>query len=147
MNRLRICWLLLGICIAGCGGDSGPERAVVFGKVTLDGAPVTEGSIAFIPMGQTTGPTAGASIQAGEYRTPAGTGPVLGSHRVEITAYKTGQRREVPGVGGATTGPSGTSVVAEVEMYIPERYNKSSNLTVDVKSGRNQHDFKLESKP
>ena len=147
MHRSRIYWLMLGVLVAGCGGNSGPERATVSGKVTFDGEPVHQGSIAFIPTGQTTGPTAGAVIEKGEYRTLAGGGPVLGSHRVEITAYRTGQRKEIPGAGGATTGPSGASVVAETDMYIPEQYNKVSTLTIDIKSGRNQRDFDLKSKP
>ena len=147
MHRSRIYWLILGVFVAGCGGVSGPERAAVSGKVTFDGEPVHQGSIAFIPTGNTTGPTAGAVIEKGEFRTPSGTGPVLGSHRVEITAHKTGQRKEIPGAVGAAAGPSGASVVAETEMYIPEQYNKASILTIDIKSGRNPRNFDLKSKP
>ena len=139
--------MALLVLVTGCGGPAGPEKATVMGKVTFDGAAVEKGSLAFIPTGQTKGPTAGAVIEKGEYRTLSGGGPVLGSHRVEITAYRTGQRLEIPGAGGATTGPSGASVVAETDMYIPEQYNKASTLTIDIKSGRNQGDFNLKSKP
>ncbi len=130
----------------GCGGSVGPERATVIGNVTLDGMSVEEGSIAFIPTGQTTGPTAGAVIKDGRYVTPDGTGPVLGAHRVEITAFRRGTKVESAGVGGATSGPSASSNVEQIEMYIPKHYNKNSKLSVDIKSGRNQKDFALNSK-
>lgn len=129
---------------AGCS-SSGPERATVTGTVTLDGAPIESGSIAFIPEGSTTGPTAGATIEDGQYKTLKGWGPVLGTHRVEIVAHRTGKEVEVPGSGGAVAGPSGASSVRNSEMFIPPQYNTKSTLTVTITSGTNKHDFPLKS--
>jgi len=138
-------WLLavaLVQCV-GCGGSSGPERASVSGQVTFDGKPIEKGSIAFIPDGTTVGPTAGAIIENGRYKTQSGGGPVLGSHRVEIVAHRPGKQVEVAGIGGAGAGPSAAGAVQQTEMYIPDQYNTKSTLTVTIKSGGNAQDFKL----
>ncbi len=106
-----------------------------------------QGSIAFIPDGQTVGPTAGAVIKNGRYQTVGGTGPVLGTHRVEIIAHRSGKTVDVAGIGGAATGPSAAGTVQETEMYIPEQYNKKSTLKITIKSGGNAQDFPLKSTP
>ena len=142
----RVLGLVLLITI-GCGRASGPERASVSGQVTFDGVPVERGSIAFIPDGQTVGPTAGAVIEKGRYQVPRDAGPVLGTHRVEITAHRAGKQVDVAGVGGAATGPSAAGTVQETEMYIPEQYNKQSSLKATFKSGANVNDFPLKSSP
>jgi hypothetical protein len=142
--------MMLGAALvmaAGCGGSSGPERASVAGKVTLDGTPLAKGSISFIPTGATQGPAAGAVIENGAYATAQGTGPVLGEHRVEIIAFKAGKEATAPGIDGATAGPSAASGAPEMEAFIPEEYNKNSQLTLKVASGTNNKDFELKSIP
>lgn len=138
---------LVASAAIGCGGKSGPEKAVVSGKVTLDGAPVETGSIAFIPTGATKGPVAGAVIEQGTYRTSPGGGPVIGAHRVEITAHRPGKGAPAAGAVGATAGPSAAAATPNLEAYIPKQYNKESTLTLDVKSGKNEQDFELKSTP
>ena len=75
--------LLMSLCV-GCEQGGGVTRGAVKGKVTLDGSPVEEGSIAFIPTGGTEGPTAGGQIEQGQYSVPSAKGPVVGRYRVEI---------------------------------------------------------------
>ncbi|HEY4259942.1 MAG TPA: hypothetical protein VGM98_07275 [Schlesneria sp.] len=150
-NWLKSCFrsssLAISIVIAsGCGGTGGPERAIVSGEVTFDGQPIETGVIAFIPDGATKGPTAGAAIQNGRYATPASSGPVLGPHRVEIVAHRTGRVIEGAGIEGSG-GPSGSIVLEKSEMYVPTQYNKNSTLTFEVKSGKNVQDFPLKSAP
>lgn len=148
MSSWFACSLGFGVLlICGCGGSSGPERASLSGQVTFDGVPVEKGTIAFIPDGKTVGPTAGGVIEKGRYSVSRESGPVLGTHLVEITAYRPGKQIEVAGAGGASGGPSGGGSVQETEMYIPEQYNKKTTLTVTIKSGSNVHDFPLKSMP
>lgn len=140
-----VCGLLFALLLSGCG-QAGPEKAIVKGKATFDNVPIEKGSIAFIPTGSNQGPSSGAIIEKGEYRTPDGNGPVLGPHRIEVTAHRAGKTVTVPGAAGATSGPSGGGTVETIEMYIPEKYNKKSELTLDVKSGENVMDLNLTSK-
>ena len=55
MNRYLATALLLLIVSAGCG-DSGPERVVVAGQVTLNGDAIENGFVRFFPTKGTTGP-------------------------------------------------------------------------------------------
>lgn len=148
-SRNSICSVVLAASItiaSGCARPSGPERANVSGEVTFDGQPIETGLIAFIPDGATKGPTAGAAIQNGKYATTANSGPVLGAHRVEIVAHRTGRVIEGAGIEGGG-GPSGSVVLEKSEMYVPTQYNKNSTLTFEVKSGKNVQDFSLKSTP
>ena len=135
-----LCAVGVALAINGCGGDSGPERAEVSGSVTFAGQPIETGSIAFIPDGATSGPSVGGSIRDGMYHIPRSEGPVIGTHRILIQATRpTGQQVEA---GEGADDPA--AMVDEVEMYIPERYNRNSELTADVQPGSNQFDFALE---
>lgn len=131
--------------LAGCGAGSGPERAEVRGKVTFKGQPVEDGTIAFIPTGETTGPSAGGKIENGEYVIPAESGPVVGTHRVEIRAMRKTGKQTAGGIPGESSGPSGDPTpVAQMEQFIPPEYNAKSKLTTEVKPGLNENvDFEL----
>lgn len=127
------------LCAAGCGTSSGPIRGAVSGEVTLDGAPIDDGVITFIPTGATQGAPAGTSIAAGRYSLDAGQGPTVGTHRVEIVANrKTGKK--LPAIAPAT------GEVEEVEQYLPARYNTQSELKAEIKVGTNTAPFPLTSK-
>jgi len=124
--------VLLSACpLAGCSSSQYPT---VEGEVTLDGQPLQEGGISFVPLdGQT--PTAGGSIQDGRYslEVPPGT------KRIEITATKViGQRQ-------AYEGDPNSPMIDITESLIPERFNMRSELQFDVKPGVNTKDFHLES--
>jgi hypothetical protein len=126
----------------GCGREEGPPRAAVQGQVTLDGQPVSEGLIRFIPSGGTKGPAAMAAIHAGAFALDREHGPIIGAHRVEIEA----------------TGHQGFAIddeaayVANVEKKggrmppnpIPDIYNRRSSLTAEISvEGPNELKFQL----
>ncbi|MDZ7618131.1 MAG: hypothetical protein U1E05_14090 [Patescibacteria group bacterium] len=124
---------LLGIAaIVGCWGRGydGDPRASLEGAVSLGGAPVDGGVIQFEPTSGT-GRKASAPITAGRYEIPEAQGPNLGPHRVKINWLKpTGQQSD-DGEGMTT---------AEA---IPPEYHAESTLEVEVKAGRNAHNFEL----
>ncbi len=113
----------------GCGAAG---RGAAAGKVTLDGQPVEGGVVTFVPIDAEQGQPAWADIVAGEYSLPASRGPALGPNRVEIRwPRKTGRK--------APYDPQ----MDEMREAIPDRYNRESELRVDVKPGRNRLDFEL----
>ena len=69
--------------IIGCG-DEGPQRSAVFGTVSLDGVPLNNAAIVFIPEKETKGPKAKALINEGQYHLDEDHGPLVGNMRVEI---------------------------------------------------------------
>lgn len=115
---------------AGCGGSSG---LAVKGRVTLDGAPVENGSISFFAPGN--GPRAAAAVEGGEYVIPAAKGLTPGAYRVEVTWLKpTG--RKIPSKDPGMTAD-------ETREAIPAKYNTASTLTADLSPGENVKDFPL----
>jgi len=59
------------LCVAALTGCGSP--AAVHGTVSIDGTPVTEGSVNFEPA-DGKGPSAGANITGGRVEVPAATG-------------------------------------------------------------------------
>ena len=146
MLSSRICCLMLILCVlspfAGCRGD---RRVAIEGRVTLDGQPVENGTISFLPVEGTQGPSSGAAILGGRYKIPRDKGPFVGTYQVEIQASrKTGKKISAEAILGMPSG-SGAQVDETVEA-IPARYNRDSTLRREVQSGRNVLDFELSAK-
>jgi len=122
----------------GCGKKSGDDiaRAEVSGTVTLDGNPIPEGMISFLPE---KGPAAQAPITDGKYSIKDKGGVPVGTCKISIEAMKeTG--KTLPG--GATGQPEKEKV-----QYIPPKYNSKTTLTATITPGKpNTHDVALESK-
>lgn len=121
----------LVLVVAGCG--SGEARLnKVTGQVTFAGEPVKEGRILFRATGGDQRAYSGA-ITDGAYEVMCDSGPM----RVEVVAS-----RVVPGK--YRKGDNGEpDPIPVVEMYIPAKYNSSSTLTAEVKSGANDIPFDL----
>jgi len=122
-------WVGVGLLALGGCGQKGPASYPVFGTVTLDGQPIPEGRISFIPEGGKAAPDSGP-IQNGKFQLRV----KADRHRVEITADRpTGKIDPVMGM-------------APRECYIPACYNSQSILTAEVKpDGPNQFTFELKS--
>jgi hypothetical protein len=121
---------------AGCSGG----LAEVSGTVHLDGRPIEEGAINFIPIEGTQGPASGAAIRDGKYHIPRSKGVAPGKHRVELRAFRnTGRKVQDP------TGPPGARMDERVPAFGPE-YNDDSKLTREVKPGSNTFDFDIATK-
>ena len=136
---------------AGCG-KRGPKLAEVTGKVTLDGQPVANALVTFVPVdGSIT--SAGFTDANGIYRLGChlGEGAVIGQHRVSVRSQPSDQG----GAAGAShdpdefayrAGPENGSPKVFVDP-IPARYNDKSELVREVKAGKNVIDLELTSKP
>ena len=130
---------LFSVFVLGCSADTGHQGAIR-GHVTLDGQPVEQGSILFMPIDGTSGVVVGGEIRNGQYSLTAAKGPAIGRNRVEIrVAQKTGKM--IPkGLGG-----TGKMVEEQVEGVAPE-YNVESKLVFEVKPGDNTADYEVASK-
>ncbi|MBI3464124.1 MAG: hypothetical protein HY000_13865 [Planctomycetes bacterium] len=130
--------LAMFAALAAMLGCAAEEQAEVRGKVTLDGQPVEEGTISFIPSTGSQNQAAWAPIKGGEFVIDGSQGLATGVSRVEIRALRrTG--RILP-----TSMPGEPEY--EMQDYIPQRYNSASQLKAEIKPGPNQVDFELKSK-
>ncbi|WP_417384711.1 hypothetical protein [Gimesia sp.] len=124
------------IGLGGCNNQSAFERTQVEGIVTLNGTPVEQGVITFIPAGK--GASAGAKIESGKFVIPKETGPSPGEYKVEIDS-------SIP-TGKQILDTDGETMVTEYANGIPPRFNRQTELTVTLKEGNNQQLFDLETK-
>ena len=122
--------------MSGCGGDRGPERVVVSGTITYNGKPISRGLIRFVPDAKSSVPSAAAEIVDGQYRAASYGGVAVGTHKIEIDAYR--QAPEKPGV------PIEFSRRAR-QQYLPTKYNRDSQekITIESGSGKITRDFQL----
>ncbi len=125
---------LLLCCVAsGCQKSSGPQLVPVSGLVTLDDVPLPSGQIVFHDPDGHVGSVGGAIVQ-GHYTLNSPPRRM----QVEITDY-----RDV--VGQFDESNPGAKI-PDREQYIPARFNVKTELTAEVKDGKNKIDFPLSSK-
>ena len=132
-NKLPV-WTLTLACllsltwIAGCGGN--PNLADVKGVVTLDGKPLPDAFLMFVP--ESSGATSfGKTDAAGTYHlmfSESQKGAFIGSNRVVI------RTRDVK------SDNSGS-----IPELVPTAYNDETTLVADVQAGKNTFDFDLKS--
>jgi hypothetical protein len=117
----------------GCGRGDGLTRVVVSGSVSLDGTPVEDGQIRYVPVEATAGPVTIAPIQQGKYVCDARGGVPVGKHKVEILVWDP-KVQQPKGPGGDPR-----------PQWAPPKYNKNSELTADIAEGDGTltKDFKL----
>lgn len=139
--------LIVTTLIVGCGGNSEELlRSPVSGKVTLDGQPLPEGVIRFVPVAPTKGPKVSVTIQQGEFVSDDEHGPVVGEHRVEIQSTDDGGYAFDDEQALERLQQSGTLQIDVVR--IPPVYNKNSTLSASVSADEpNEFVFNLTSTP
>jgi len=119
------------LAAVGCGGSS---LGTVQGTVTLDGQPLKEGVVRFVPVDGKS-QTATADIAGGKFTAAV---PV-GEMRVEFSAPKIISRHK------AYDTPD-SPVVDDVAELIPERFNTKTEFRMSVKKGSQEETFALMSK-
>lgn len=133
LNRCRPCqlFLILTTSLVGCSGDDGgnikpPPLAPVQGTITLDGNPLPDAQVEFVP----------AHARASIGKTDAN-----GVYQLNYDAK----------LKGAAVGEHTVRVVTKLEAgmgeeLVPLKYNTQSTLKADVAEGENTIDFDLQSK-
>jgi hypothetical protein len=126
--------LLVGLLVvaggSGCGGWGMPTTHLE-GRITLDGQPVKEGNVSFIPLQANHGRGTTAIISEGRY---SARDVPLGKVRVHFNATK---------ATGRTVIVSDTSM-PEIIDVIPEKYRVG--MEIEVAAGQVQRDFELDSR-
>lgn len=123
---------LMALTICGCAAEKPkfPSTSVV-GEVTIDGAPVKEGTLQFMPAPETKGQVAQANIVDGKF---AAKNVPIGKLRVMFNiTRKTGKMIT-----------EYSTPYPEIEDLVPEKYRSGIDVTVKEKDTMA---FKLESKP
>lgn len=144
LSRRSFSWPLLALAVAiasvtGCGKTSTLDKVVVRGSVTLDGQPIPNGEIRFIPAPGTAGPISGGPIKDGAYVAQGRGGVPLGNHQVEIRAFRAMAKGQgQAGTPGFEGGPA--------EQYLDKRYNEQTTLTAKIDAATETQDFQLTSK-
>ncbi len=122
--RFGIC--VVAVCLAMVGCSKPGDLSSVTGKVTLNGDPLADAYVEFYPQGESGNLAYGKTNSAGVYEARVSSsmgGATLGQNLVRIS----------------TKGEEASSV-----EKVPAKYNKNSELKVEVKEGANTFDFELE---
>lgn len=121
-------WLVWPCCLAGligCGGDSGPKRIALSGKVTQADQPVKQGAISLAPAAGNRGVAANTAIKDGRYQFTSEDGPGPGPYKVTIlqtfTKDEIMKRREA-------------QAVWEFEIKVPESASPSEDFRLEPKT-------------
>ncbi len=126
------CCSLVGLLLfSGCGG----AETSITGTVNLDGKPVAEGDIRFIPLEGTAGADAGAIIRDGKFKVIV-KDLATGKYRVSIRGNKQGGRMEPDPLGGPP--------IKGTVQIVPQQYQgEDSKLVKEIIPGVNRLDFDL----
>ncbi|HEY1600259.1 MAG TPA: hypothetical protein VGG64_11685 [Pirellulales bacterium] len=107
------------IALPGCG----PTHTPMHGQVTLDGQPLDEAAILFVPLDKGRKKT-GAGVVQGSYELKAEDGLLPGKYRVEVA--------DNPPLTGSHDTTGNKSATAVKRRVIPEKYARESPLLVEV---------------
>jgi hypothetical protein len=130
-SRLPFLFLLILLC--GCGSNLG----TVEGTVMLDGQPVPDGTVTFIKQDDANLAREGAVIKDGKFK--ASIPP--GNYKLELNGQKVIGTRTQKGFDGKD------EILDQTAEMFPDKYNKKSTLTQEIKAGVNVVKLELNSMP
>lgn len=139
MNRCAYVFMIaVSLLCLGCGSDVPPsklDRQAASGKVTLNGQPLANGSIAFHPLsasGEST--VSGTVIKDGAFSLTEENGLPTGKYKVVITASAASDN--LPADPEAAMDAAGKAD-EDKTAKIPAKYNSNTELTCDIVDGPN----------
>ena len=128
--------LLIAVAICIVAGCKPPTEYAVTGRVTLDGEPLPEATISFIPTDESLSTVVTRTDEEGMYIAEIDSdrfGLEPGNYTVRISTFDEGDAEADPPL------PSRRELV-------PEKYNLDSELSAEVKPEMNVIDFPLKRK-
>ena len=148
---MRLSFGLLGciglLGLTGCQSEELFIRTAASGQVELDGQPLSQGRILFIPAGDTEGPAASGTIQNGQFVLDRDSGPVVGDNRVCIFSQpQTGfDLDDETSYARAVQRNRNQPVLGK--QPIPAQYNQNSKLLITVTEQPEEMHFALSTRP
>ncbi len=134
LSTCSLAWLVLvlPIFLAGCEKQDDFE---VTGQVTLDGKPLSDALVTFLPTDDVREPGVTRTDERGHLTFADGEqiGLQVGEYRVRISTFDEGDPEAVP-------------PLPATKELVPSKYNYDSKLEVEVKPGANSFQFDLDSK-
>ena len=128
-------WMVVAAAVlGGCSRDHGPERVIVSGTVSFNGKPVSEGFIRFSPLPTHQVPTTGAIIAEGKYCVDARGGVPVGSHNIQIEAYRKLPAAARKAIMMSPTRPPEATLDDHREQWLPAKYNTNTKLQIAIES-------------
>jgi len=161
MNRFHFLAVALVLGCYGCN-SSDVSLGIVNGKVTIDGKPLANAIVTFVPK-QGGRAALGTTDPDGNYQLIYSTrkGALVGTHDVTIQVNPEGvgastESQEAPSIydkqgagapeaADAKARSDSRKQQKEAEKLIPEKYRKPGELTAEVKTGSNEINFELKS--
>lgn len=133
------------------GWQGGRSPVAVSGAVTCDAEAIANGTIRFIPIGDTGEQPKSARIVDGKYSISADLGMLAGQYKVSIIGNRQATPEEIVQMKAAMTEePDEDDPVSEMSdsdfqvPFLPEKYNETTTLTAELTEGENTQDFTLE---
>jgi hypothetical protein len=163
LGRIALALGIVLLCVAflGCA----PPTSAANGQVTLDGRPLSEAVIVFIPLHDGARKT-GAEVVAGRYELPSRDGLRPGCYRVEFidqpvfdlpaaeAAHRAHDNKISGDVRKNNAANANTAVAAQAHARarqrrreLPARYTIDSPLSIEFVAGRTTYDFALTTQP
>ncbi len=122
------------VCALTFSGCESTNLCDVSGTVTVDGTPIEAGSITFLPA-DGKAQTAGGKIENGKYSVQV----PIGTAKVSISYPKAAGAKKLY---NTSDSPVGTMW----KEGLPARFNEKTELTFEVKAGKNVKDWELTAK-
>jgi acetyl esterase/lipase len=104
------------------------QRAAVEGTVTIDGRPISWGTITFVPSESSNQPIAWSIVRRGRYSIPSVRGAVVGASRVEIRS-----------LGSVEPQPT----IEDIRLYTRSHPDAAEPLSVNIEAGKNEFSFDI----
>jgi hypothetical protein len=138
------CLVLAGLVLlwptwSGCGRSD--NRQAFSGTVTLDGKPLDQGTVEFVPVAK--GLLSGGVIASGKFDVPADKGLTPGTYTVRVYSA------DAPSgdASNADAGAPGAGGYPMAKDRIPPKYNSESTQTAEITArGKNRFSFEVMSK-
>ena len=136
-------WMLLSLVavwLPGCGGGDGLNRQAITGVVTVDAAPIPNGSVTFEPLFQG-GIGGGAVISQGKFSISRAEGLPPGKYRISVTGD------DGTGFGVSEGKMPGDEIMPAKKQLVPASWNSKSKHEIEIKdTGSNALEIKIDSK-